>query len=264
MKILFIGDIVSSAGREAVARYVYEIKEKENIDLCIANCENSAGGFGVTRTILEELTRCGVDAFTTGNHVYSKKDVVELLCDNEFDIIRPYNLSPKDPGRGYMILTARNGEKVAVINLLGQLFIDMPKSNPFEAVNDALAEVKDKAKYILLDFHADATSEKRAMGYMLDGKVSAALGTHTHVQTADAQVLPKGTAYITDVGMCGAFHSVLGAKIDVATSRFITNVGKKYEAAEGEAQFCAVILTLTDDGKAEKIERIFKTDKLSF
>ncbi len=264
MKILFIGDIVSSAGRSAVARYVYEIREKENIDLCIANCENAAGGFGVTRAVLEDLTRSGVDAFTTGNHVYSKKDVIELLQDNEFDIIRPYNLSPKDPGRGYMLLTARGGDAVAVINLLGQFFIDMPKSNPFEAVNSALEEVSGKTNFILLDFHAEASSEKRAMGYFLDGKVSAVLGTHTHVQTADAQILPGGTAYITDVGMCGAFHSVLGAKTDVAVSRFLTSVGRKYEAAEGEAQFCAVILTLADDGKTEKIERIFKTDNRDF
>ena len=260
MKILFLGDIVSSVGRNAAARYVYEIREKENIDLCIANCENAAGGFGVTKSVLEELSRCGIDAFTTGNHVYSKKEVIGLLSNNEFDIIRPYNLSKKDPGRGIMLLTARGGETVAVINLLGRLFIDMPMSNPFEAVGGALSEVNGKAKHILIDFHAEATSEKRAMGYFLDGKVSAVLGTHTHVQTADAQILPNGTAYITDVGMCGAFHSVLGAKPSVAVSRFVSSVGKKYGAGEGEGQFCAVILTLSDNGKAESIERIFKTN----
>ena len=264
MKILFLGDIVSLAGRNAAAHYVYEIREKENIDLCIANCENSAGGFGVTKSVLEELSRCGIDAFTTGNHVYSKKEAIELLSNNEFDMVRPYNLSKKDPGRGVMLLTARGGETVAVINLLGRLFIDMPISNPFDAAESALSEINGKAKHIIVDFHAEATSEKRAMGYFLDGRVSAVLGTHTHVQTADAQILPNGTAYITDAGMCGAFNSVLGAKPDVAVSRFVSSVGKKYEAGEGEEQFCAVVLTLSGSGKAEKIERIFKTNTNNF
>lgn len=245
------------AGRESVFTYLYDLKEKLSVDFCIANCENVSGGFGATAEHLGELINAGVDAFTTGNHVYSKKEIIPLLQGREYDIIRPYNLPENDPGRGLMICTAKNGLKVAVVNILGRLFFQLPCGEPFAAAEKALKEIGGSAKIILVDFHAEATSEKRAMGYFLDGRVSAVLGTHTHVQTADEEILPLGTAYITDVGMCGAQNSVLGAEINMAIGKLRSSVPGRFEIAKGKKQFCAVFMKFDDDGKCKEIKRIF-------
>lgn len=258
VKVLFIGDIVGRPGREAVFDHLFTLREKYSVDFCAANCENAAGGFGATRETLDELVRAGVDAFTTGNHVFSKKEIIPLLENNEYDIIRPANLPAADPGRGFMVCTAKNGEKIALINLLGRLYIDLPTENPFSVIDDIVEELSGVTPNIILDFHAEATSEKRAMAYYLDGRVSAVIGTHTHVQTADEAVLPKGAAYITDVGMCGARHSVLGAEINTALARFTTGVGRSFKLAEGERFFGALFIELDNSGKAVYIERICK------
>ena len=256
MNILFIGDIAGRCGRTAVAENVYQLREKYDIDFCIANCENAAGGFGITYDTASELVRSGCDAFTTGNHVFSKRDIIKLFDENEFDIIRPYNLPKNDPGHGYMICTLKNGEKVAVVNLLGRLYSELPVSSAFDVADDALSKLEGKVNHIVVDIHAEATSEKRALGYYLDGRVTAVLGTHTHVQTADEMILPNGTAYITDVGMCSAKHSVLGAEIKLAISRFRSAVPGKFQSAEGERQFNAVVIETGEGIKAKKIFRI--------
>ncbi len=257
MNILFIGDIMGRTGRKSVFTYLYDLKEKLSVDFCIANCENAAGGFGATAKHLDELLKAGIDAFTTGNHVFSKKEIIPLLSGSDYDIVRPFNLPKKDPGRGTMVCTAKNGEKIAVINLLGRLFLQLPVDEPFAAVDRALEEVNGKAKIVLVDFHAEATSEKRAMGYYLDGKVSAVLGTHTHVQTADEQILPNKTAYITDVGMCGAKNSVLGANINTAIGKLTSAVSGKFEIAQGEPLFNAIFMKFDTDGKCGDLKRIY-------
>lgn len=255
MNILFIGDICGRSGRDAVFDKLYDLKQKYEVDVCIANCENAAGGFGITLPIFEELERAGVDGFTTGNHVWSKKDIVKLF-DDGFNIIRPANLPKDDPGDGYMIFTAKNGEKIAVINIMGRVYIDMPLDNPFHCVDRILGEIGDRAKHILVDFHAEATSEKRAMGYFLDGRVSAVFGTHTHVQTADECILKGGTAYITDAGMTGPEESVLGVKKELAIAKFTSSQPVRFEAAEGKGMLCGVFVKTDEKGKAVKIERI--------
>lgn len=254
MNILFFADISGRCGREAVFDSIYDLKERYGADVIIANGENAAGGFGITKSIAEELARAGVDIITTGNHVYSKKEIIPLF--DELNIIRPLNLPRNDPGAGYIVYTARSGEKIAVINLLGRLYMDLPASSPFFAIDEALEEIKGRARHIVVDFHAEATSEKKAMGYYLDGRVSAVLGTHTHVQTADERILPKKTAYITDVGMCGAVDSVLGAKKEIAISRFTSAVNARFEEAGGQRFINAVFIKTNDEGQAEEIVRI--------
>ena len=255
MRILFLGDIFGRTGRNAVSRFLFDLKEEYNADICIANCENAAGGFGVTSAVLDELSCCGVDAFTTGNHVWSKPEISGLF--GYYNLIRPYNLPRDNPGSGVIILTARGGEKIAVCNLIGNLYLNMTEQNAFFAADKMLEEIGNKTKNILIDFHAEATSEKKALGYYLDGKVSAVIGTHTHIQTADEEIFSGGTAYITDAGMCGAKDSVLGVTKESALSRFIG--GKKQNTvAVSRPMINAVFIETDENGHAKKIERIQK------
>jgi len=255
LNIIFIGDISGRPGREAIFDHIYNLREKYNVDVCIANCENAAGGFGVNRDIIEELTRAGVDVFTTGNHVWSKKEIINLLND-DYNLLRPHNLPPSDPGTGVLVYTTKKGEKIAVINLLGRLYMNVPASNPFFAADEILNSLSSDIKNIIVDFHAEATSEKKALGYYLDGRVSGVFGTHTHVQTADECILPNKTAYITDVGMSGAVNSILGINKDFAISKFISSVPSKIEIATGERCINAVFVKTDFDGKAQDIVRI--------
>ncbi len=252
MKILFFGDIVGRPGREAVLENINMLRKRFGADVCIANCENAAGGFGITREHAETLLRAGVDVFTTGNHVWSKKEIIGLF--DEMPILRPHNLPAKDPGSGIFIYTTDRGEKLAVINLLGRLYMDMPSKSPFETA-DALLKSVD-TPHIFVDFHAEATSEKKALGYYLDGRVSAVIGTHTHVQTADECILPSGTGYLTDAGMCGAIDSVLGVDSAIAVERFTSSVRRGYEVARGRHMASGVFIETNDKGKAIRIERI--------
>jgi len=255
VKILFVGDIVGRCGIDAAFENVFDIREKYGIDFCIANCENSAGGFGVTKAVLEDLQRAGVDAFTGGNHIFSQKDE-SIFESSEFDIVRPYNLPGKNPGKGAIVVTAKCGKKIGIINLLGNLYMNCGAENVFDSADKAIAEIKDRADIIILDVHAEATSEKKALGYYLDGKATAVFGTHTHIQTADEEIFKDGTAYITDAGMCGAKNSVLGAEIKTAIAKFISKDKVHYKGADGEKMFCGVIIDVDDDGKATEIERI--------
>lgn len=259
MNILFIGDIMGRTGRDAVFELLPEIKEKYNIDCTVANGENASGGLGMNTRGYEELTRAGVDFFTMGNHTYSKKDVINLFSRGE-NIVRPANLAGDNPGEGMAVINVPEKGKLAIINLIGRIYIDENNLSPFFTARELIKKAKEKTNNIIVDFHAEATSEKEALGYFLDGSVSAVLGTHTHIQTADERILPCGTAYITDVGRTGARESVLGLDKDASIARFILPPGEKkppFNVARGRAMLSAVVIK-TDDlsGKAEEIKRI--------
>jgi len=255
MKILFIGDIVGKPGRRAVSDLLPGLIAERGIDLVIANCENAAAGFGVTREVVEELYNSSIDVLTSGNHIWDKKEVLEFISDYE-TLLRPANYPAKVPGTGVLLMPTAAGEYVGVLNLAGRIFMQ-PIDCPFKTAKSKIAELRAKTKIIIVDIHAEATSEKKALGWYLDGEVSAVLGTHTHVQTADDEILPQGTAYISDVGMTGPFDSVIGIKKDAIIERFLTGIPNKFDVAKGDIRLQAVLLDVDSiTGKANCIERI--------
>jgi 2',3'-cyclic-nucleotide 2'-phosphodiesterase len=255
LRIIFIGDIVGSPGRQAVAHVLPKLKEEFSPDLIIANGENAAGGTGITQDVAREIFGNGVDVITLGNHAWAKKDIYPYL-DDEPRIVRPANYPNGVPGRGWAICHADAGVPVAVVNLCGRVFMDH-LDNPFRAIDQILEKLRNQAGIVLVDFHAEATSEKVAFGWYVDGRVSAVIGTHTHVQTADEQVLPDGTAYITDVGMTGPVDSVIGVKKDIIISRFLTHMPNKFEIADGRTLLSAVMMDIdSDNGRAIAIHRL--------
>lgn len=255
MKVLFIGDIVGKGGRTAVKALLPNLVDKYKIELVIANGENIAAGFGLTESLVEELFNTGVHVITTGNHVWDKKEIIPHIS-KENRLLRPLNYPPGVPGSGSIVLSMQNGRKVAVINISGRVF--MPGYDcPFRTGRTEIETLSKETDIIIVDFHAEATSEKIAFGYFVDGKVSAVIGTHTHVQTADEKVLPNGTAYITDVGMTGPGHSVIGMEINQIVQRFLTSMPAKFETAQGEAILSAVVIEVNNDtGKASAIQRL--------
>ena len=257
MNILIIGDIFGECGLNYTALVMREIKEDNNIDLCIANAENVSGGNGISFADYNTLCDIGLDGFTMGNHTYGRKDVIKIF-ENESNIIRPLNYPEGAPGCGSMILRCK-GKNIGVINIMGRVNL-LNIDCPFKAVQAEIDKLKDKTDIILVDFHAEATSEKIAMGYYLDGQATCVYGTHTHVQTADETILPGGTAYITDIGMTGAIHSVLGVSKDIIIDRFITGLPRKFEHANGKAKLCGIIITIDDStNKCTEIKRIHYT-----
>lgn len=254
MNILFIGDIFASAGRRIVADHLQDIVATNQIDLTIANGENSAGGFGITPSIAEELFALGVDVITSGNHIWDKKEIVDYL-PRQPKLLRPVNYPDGVPGQGIIIVRARNGADCAVVNLQGRTF--MPSTDcPFRKMDQILAEMDPAVKVRFVDFHAEVTSEKMAMGWYLDGRVSAVVGTHTHIPTADTRILPGGTGYQTDVGMTGPYESVIGVKKEIIFERFLTALPMRMEPAKGSPEFHSVILTVDDStGKALTLRR---------
>ncbi len=252
MNILVLGDVVSDIGCDFVRKKLPAFKKFKGIDFCIANGENSAAGNGITPTSADELFSAGVDFITTGNHVYRRKEVYDLLDESEF-IIRPYNFPEGNPGKGFQIVDCGR-YSVAVVNLMGTMFMDS-LSNPFYAADKVLKEIEGKTDIIIVDFHAEATSEKQALGYYLDGRVSAVFGTHTHVLTADDRVLKNGTGYITDVGMCGVTDSVLGVKKELIIEKFRTNMPVRFDAASGDCMINGCIFTIDEkNGKCISTE----------
>lgn len=254
IKILFIGDIVGKPGRAAVRLVLPELKKKENIDIILANGENLASGKGMTFAKYEEMIEAGIDYFTSGNHIWNNKEILEYLKDPDVKILRPENYSNSYPGRGVVELS----DNIILVNLQGRVFMKDEVADPFVVAKNLVNQYKDKI--IIIDFHAEATSEKVALGYYLDGESSAVLCTHTHIQTADEKILPKGTAYITDIGMTGPSDSVLGVKKEIIIEKFLTQLPKSHKVASGEMVFCAVLLKInTKTKKVLNIKRIQKT-----
>lgn len=257
MRICFIGDVVSNPGLRAVKRVLPEIKKNYNVDIVILNGENSCYGLGISSRIADELLNLGVDVITLGNHSFSNKDF-QRACEKYDKVIRPANILGW-PGKDYCIVE-KNGFKLGVFNLLGQVDVSPAGDNPFAKADEMVQMFKSKfgVNGIFLDMHCEATSEKQAIGFYLDGKVSAVCGTHTHVQTADDRILPNGTAFITDVGMCGVADSIIGMDIDTSLRRFVKKLPAKFEPAEGEAFVNGVIIDLNDNGLCSSIRRIFE------
>ncbi len=256
MKILCIGDVVSRVGREMLFRYVDELKYEKNLDLVIANGENATHGRGLARNAYNELMNAGVDAVTLGNHAWGSKEIPHIMR-REGNVIRPANFSSACPGSGSMIIRTKSGVPVGIINLIGRTYMD-PSNSPFETALVEIDKLKEKTNIILIDFHAEATSEKQALAQYLDGKVSAVFGTHTHVQTADDMILPNGTGFICDLGMTGVTLSVLGMSSKIIIDRFVTGMPQKFEIAEGKGQFCGCIFEIDEEsGKCIGTERIF-------
>ena len=253
MNILFVGDIFASPGRRIVADHLEDIVEANRIDLTIANAENSAGGFGITPAIAEELLGLGVDVLTSGNHIWDKREIFDYLA-RQPRLLRPDNY-PQAPGSGVIVYRARNGVECAVINLQGRTY--MPSTDcPFRKADQILAALDPALKVKFLDFHAEVTSEKIAMGWYLDGRVSALVGTHTHIATADTRILPGGTAYQTDCGMTGPYDSVIGVETDVIMQRFLTSLPVRMEAASKGAELHAVVVEVDEStGKARAVRR---------
>lgn len=253
--LLFIGDIVGRPGRELVRRAVPALVAHHHVDLVIANVENAAAGFGVTPDIADDLLSHGVQVMTGGNHTWDKKEILPYFADQPC-LIRPANMPAGTPGRGVFVTRGSNGVPVAVINIMGRVFMTAI-DDPFRVVMNEIEAVKDLAKVIFIDFHAEATSEKVAMGWYLDGRVTAVVGTHTHVQTADERVLPQGTGYITDVGMTGPHDSVIGVERSAIIQRFLTGLPQRFETASENPRINGVLLKADEaTGRAITIERV--------
>ena len=250
--ILAIGDIIGKPGRQAVRELLPDLRRQYGLDLVIANAENTAGGLGLTSTTAKELFNAGVDVLTSGNHIWAQKEIIPYL-EGEMPILRPLNYPPGVPGRGYIV-----NSQTMVVNLIGRTFMG-DFDCPFRAMDKLLAELKPKPLVIIVDFHAEATSEKMAMGRYLDGRVSAVLGTHTHVGTTDAQLLPQGTAYVTDIGMTGPINSVIGDDTESVLQRFLTAIPYRLSVGKGKVMLNAILVRIDDDnGRALGIDRIYQ------
>ncbi|MFC1992085.1 TIGR00282 family metallophosphoesterase, partial [Chloroflexota bacterium] len=248
--VLIIGDIIGKPGRQTVQKLVPSLRQQYGLDLVIANAENVAGGLGVTPSTARELLNAGIDVLTSGNHIWAQKEIIPYL-DGEMPILRPLNYPPGVPGRGYIVKG-----KAMVVNLIGRTFMDNYDC-PFRAMDQLLAKIENKPPVIIVDFHAEATSEKIAMGRYLDGRVSAVLGTHTHVGTIDAQLLPRQTAYVTDIGMVGPVDSVIGVDVEKVLERFLTMIHNRLSVNPGKTMFNAILVEVDDSsGRATSIERI--------
>ena len=256
INILFIGDIIGKPGRLAVKSLISSLIDKYNPEFIIANGENAAHGMGITPAIADFILNLGIDVITTGNHIWDQKSIIPYISA-QLRLLRPANYSSAAPGRGYGVYESKLNSKIAVINLEGRVFMKALSDSPFPAAKNIIKEVSEKSDAIIIDFHAEATSEKEALALYLDGEVSAFLGTHTHVQTNDDVIMPKGTAYITDVGMVGSKYSVLGTKKDIAINRYLTGVPERFVPEENDIALNAVAVTIDKKTKLSKnIEKI--------
>lgn len=253
MKLLYFGDVVGKPGREAVKRRALSLAQSEDADFLVANCENASGGIGIDPGTARELYSAGMDVLTSGNHIWQKREIYEYLESSD-RLLRPANFAPGVPGRGWSVYDTPKGP-VAVVNLIGRVFM-APADCPFRAADEILAKIGERARVILVDMHAEATSEKMGMGRYLDGRVSAVVGSHTHVQTSDEMVLPKGTAYLTDTGMCGPLDSIIGMRTDVVLRRFLDQMPARFEVGGGPPLLQAVSVDVDEStGKARSIRR---------
>jgi hypothetical protein len=255
MNLLFVGDVVGSPGRNYLKEVLPGLIKAYDVDFTIVNGENAAGGAGLTRETASELFSAGADVITSGNHIWDKKEIYSVI-DEDDRIIRPANYPPGVPGRGSGVYVANNSTTVGVINVCGRVFSPQSFDCPFRVLDSEISKMQTITPVIVVDFHAEASSEKIAAGWYVDGRVSALFGTHTHVQTADESILPNCTAYITDVGMTGSYEGVIGVKKDIILKHFLTQMPVRHEIAKGKQQMCAVFSKISSSGKAENIERI--------
>ena len=259
MKILFVGDIFGKPGKRAASECIPRLIEERGIDFVITNGENAAGGFGITENISKRMFSYGIDVITSGNHIFDRKEAYRLLEEQSSVILRPANYPPSVPGKGYTVLQSKKCINVGVVNLQGRIYMP-PIDCPFRVADDIIDRLRQKVKVIIVDIHAEATSEKVALGYYLDGRVSAVLGTHTHVMTADERILPKGTAYITDVGMTGPHDSIIGVKVEQSLPRIMKQIPVRFSPSESGIKFSAVVVEVNEKtGGALFIERIFES-----
>ncbi len=255
MNILFIADIVARPGRWAVSQLLPDLKKSHQIDFTIANVENAAGGFGLTKEIAKKIHSYGVDCLTSGNHIWDRKDIYPYLEEDK-RILRPANYPPDAPGRGTGIFETAGGHEIGVLNIQGRVYVKEIDC-PFRVAKEEIKKLKEQTQIVMVDLHAEATSEKVALGWFLDGEASAVLGSHTHVQTADETILPEGTAYITDAGMTGAHDSVIGINKEDALARFLMQIPRRFTPAKKDIKFCGVLVRVDGEtGKALEIERI--------
>ncbi|HEX2270856.1 MAG TPA: TIGR00282 family metallophosphoesterase [Pyrinomonadaceae bacterium] len=254
MKVLMLGDVVAKPGRIAVLERIQDLREQHQIDLATMNAENLAGGFSVTPSLCEQLFAHGIDVMTSGNHIFDKKEAIDYIRKQP-RLLRPANYPPTTPGSGYWLGEVK-GVKVAVINVMGRVFMP-PSDDPFRVVDQVINSLPGDAKVRLVDIHAEATSEKVAMGWFLDGRVSAVVGTHTHVQTADERILPEGTAYLSDLGMTGSYAGVIGMNKADVIARFTSVIAKRAEHSSGQVRICAAVIDVDETtGRARSIERL--------
>ena len=254
MNVLFIGDVVGAPGRRALEELLSRVVDRHFIDLVITNGENASGGLGITPVIADQLLALGIDVLTSGNHIWKHKEILPYLEATD-RLLRPANYPPGTPGRGLSLVETAAGEKAAVLNLEGRVFMN-PLECPFRTVDTLLASIPPEVKVIIVDMHAEATSEKQALGWHLDGRVSAVVGTHTHVQTADERILPGGTGYITDAGMTGPVDSVIGMKKEIILERFLSQLPQPFKVATQNIQLQGVILKINPQGRCQEINRL--------
>jgi 2',3'-cyclic-nucleotide 2'-phosphodiesterase len=257
MNVLVIGDVVGNPGRTIMKKALPLVFRKHDIEYCVANVENAAGGFGVTKEVCDEILDMGVDCMTSGNHIWDKREIVGFV-DLIPQLLRPINYPAGQPGRGSHVGRARrSGVPVATLNVSGRVFMNGAMDDPFRMASEEVDRLRKEAAVVLVDVHGEASSEKNAMGHFLDGRVSAVFGTHTHVPTCDHRVLPKGTAYVTDLGMTGPYDSVIGVEKDVIIQRFTTGMPSRFETAKGDPRLAAAVIDVDPDtGRARGIERM--------
>ncbi len=256
MNVLMIGDVVGNPGRSILKKALPPVFRKYEIEYCVANVENAAGGFGVTKEVCDEILDAGVDCLTSGNHIWDKKEILGVV-DLIPQLLRPLNYPARQPGRGSYVGKARSGVPVATVNLSGRVFMHGAMDDPFELGLREVERLRDEAKVILVDMHGEATSEKTALANYLDGLVSAVVGTHTHVPTCDHRLLPRGTAYCTDLGMTGPYDSIIGVEKDAVIQRFLSGMPARFETAKGDARFAAAVIEVDpESGRARAIERM--------
>jgi metallophosphoesterase (TIGR00282 family) len=261
MNILVIGDVVGSPGRHIMKKALPKVFARYSVDYCIANVENAAGGFGVTKDICDEILDMGVDCMTSGNHIWDKREIIPFM-DMIPQLLRPANYPAKQPGKGSYVGSTKKGKQpIATLNLSGRVFMNGALDDPFQKAADEMAQLKKEAKVVIVDIHGEASSEKAAMGVFLDGRASAVFGTHTHVPTCDHRVLPGGTAYITDLGMTGPYDSVIGVEKDIIIQRFTTGMPSRFETAKGDPRFSAAVIDVDEQtGRARGIERMLLSE----
>lgn len=256
MNLLFIGDVIGRPGRRVLFRHLGDLCSRLVVDLVVINGENVAGGFGITAKVAEELFNNGVDVITSGNHVWDKMEALEYIT-REPRLLRPHNYPEGTPGSGWYVATTASGQRVGILNIMGTVFMQPNLACPFQCADEALNHKPEKLRMVIVDFHAEATSEKMAFGWHLDGRVSAVVGTHTHVPTADERLLHRGTAYISDIGMTGCYDSVIGMSKEQSLNRFLKKLPDRFEVAKGKSRLCAVLIKIDEvSGRSESIERI--------